>query len=60
MSRFGRDIPQLSIISNSVMNFIYENHKYLLETLGQDFLSALNLQLYPGCIHTKGTPLNNY
>ena len=50
----------LSYPSNSVMNFIYENHKDLLETLGQYFLSALNLQLYADCIHTKGAPLNNY
>ena len=42
MPRFGRDIPQLSLISNLVMNFFYENYKHRLETLGQDLLSPLN------------------
>ena len=59
MLRFGRDISQLSIISNLVMNFIYKNHKHHLENLGQDLLSPLYLQLYVDSIHAKGGPLNN-
>ena len=57
--RFGRDIPQLSMISNLIMNFIYENHKHCLENLGQDLISPLNLQLYAGSINAKGAPLHN-
>ena len=38
MCRFGRGILQLFMISNLVMNFINENHKYRLENLGQDLL----------------------
>ena len=59
MPRFGRDIPQSSMISNSVMNFIYENHKQYLENLGQGLLSLPNLQLYVDSIHAKGAPLHN-
>ena len=42
------------------MNFIYENHKHRHETLGQDLLSPVNLQLYEESIHAKGAPPNNY
>ena len=59
MPRFGRDIPQVSTISNLIMNFIYENCKYHFENLGQDLLSPLNLQLYADSVHTKGAPLHN-
>ena len=51
--RFGKDIPQLSMISNLVMNFIYENHKHRLENLGLDLFYPLNLQLYADSIHAK-------
>ena len=59
MPRFGRGISQLSMISNLVMNFIYENHKHRLENMGQDLLSPLNLQLFADSIHAKGAPLPN-
>ena len=59
MPQFGQDIPQLSMISNLVMNFIYENHKHRLENLGQDLLSPLNLQLFADSIHAKRAPLPN-
>ena len=60
MPRFGRDIPQLSMISNLVKNFIYENYKHGLENLGQDLLSPLNLQLYADSLHARGAPLHNF
>ena len=47
------------MISNLVMNFIYENNKHYLKNLGQDLLSPLNLQLYADGIHAKGTPLHD-
>ena len=59
MPRFGRDIPQVSTISNLIMNYIYENCKYHFENLGQDLLSPLNLQLYADSVYTKGVPLHN-
>ena len=59
MPRFGRDIPQLSMMSNLVINFIYEKRKHCLKNLGQDLLSPLNLQLYADSIHAKGAPLHN-
>ena len=59
MLPFGRDISQLSIISNLVMNFIYKNHKHHLGNFGQDLLSPLHLQLYVDSIHAKEGPLNN-
>ena len=54
MPRFGRDISQLSMISNLVMNFFYENHKHCLENLCQGLFFPLNLQLYADGIPGKG------
>ena len=59
MSRFARATPQLSMISNLVMNFIYENCEHHLENWGQDLLSPLNLQLCANSIHAEGELLNN-
>ena len=59
MPRFGRDIPQLSMISNLVMNYIYQNHKHRLENFNQIWLSPHNLQLFANFIHSKGAPLDN-
>ena len=50
MPRFGRAIPQLSMISNKMLNILYDDWGHLL----RDFN---NLQLYADAIHQSGTPL---
>ena len=57
--RFGRDIPQLSMISILVMSFIYKNHKHCFKNLGQDLLSPLNLQLYVDSSRAREATLHN-
>ena len=57
--RFGRLVPELCMMSNSVMNFIYENCNYLLNDLSQPRLSRNKLEEYSIAIHNKGAPLMN-
>ena len=57
--RFARPVPQLSMITNRVMNFMFERWFHLLRTLNQAWLSRNHLQNYADTIHRKGAPLTN-
>lgn len=57
--RFARDIPQICLISNAMMNHIYNEHHTLLENLDQPWLSREFLQTYASAIHLKGACLSN-
>ena len=57
--RFARDIPQICLISNAMMNHIYNEHHNLLENMDQSWLSREHLQLYANAIHSKGAYLSN-
>ena len=56
---FGRSKAELSIISNAVLDFIYEEHKHLLNSFEVPWMSQRNLSLYCEAIHTKGAALDN-
>ncbi|XP_066920034.1 uncharacterized protein [Clytia hemisphaerica] len=55
--RFGRPVPQLSIISNKTMDIIYNNWSHLLTSFNQNWLSPANLQRYADAVHEAGGPL---
>ena len=57
--RFGRPVPQLCIIANHTMNFVYDNWNYLLHSFNQQWLSPDHLQKYANYIHQTGAPLDN-
>ena len=57
--RFGRPVPELCIINNYTLNFIYNRRNYLLNTMNQTWLSPNCLQLFADSIYTKGAPLEN-
>ena len=58
--RFARPIPELCIITNHVMNLIYNQWSFLLSDFeGRNSLSPQNLEKYAAAIHAKGTPLTN-
>lgn len=59
MPRFGRPIPQLSIISNYVMDSIFINFNHLLHTMNQPWLSPANLEIFCQSIHRKGAALDH-
>ena len=57
--RFGRPVPQYSIISNQILNLMYENWHHLLENFNQPWLSPRNLEQFCNVIHEKGAALDN-
>ena len=59
MPRFGRPIPQLSMISNQLMNHVYDNYRNLLQNLNQQWLAPNHLQAFANSIYDKGAPLDN-
>ena len=57
--RFARPVPQLSIISNHVMDIVYGLHHDHLTSFNQPWLSQANLEHYANVIHNKNAPLQN-
>ena len=59
LPRFARAVPQICMISNQMMNFIYQTQNHRLRSFNQPWLSQANLQNYADVIHAKGAPLQN-
>ena len=59
LPRFARPVPQLCMISNQMMDFIYQTHNHRLRSLNQQWLSQASLQNYADIIHAKGAALQN-
>ena len=59
MPRFGRPVPQLCTIANTVIDMIYARFGYLLRDLNQPYLSPANLEKYADAVHSKGAALQN-
>ena len=59
ISRFGRPVPQLSVVVNQIMDKIYSEFGHLHRDLNQPWLSADNLIMFADAIHAKGAALNN-
>ena len=57
--RFARPVPQLSMISNLVINKIYQRHDHLLRSIDQPWLSRENLAMFANAVHRKGGALDN-
>ena len=56
LQRFGRSVPELSMISNTVMNYIYENHQQRLTNWNQTFLNPAKLEEYAQAISDSMLP----
>ena len=59
ISRIGRPVPELCLVSNHVMHFVYDRWGRLLETMNQQWLAPVNVQLFTDTIHASGSPLGN-
>ena len=59
IQRFPRPVSVLSLITNEVMDFIYDNHCHLVTEWNRDVLSSVALQQYAETISRKGSSLNN-
>ena len=57
--RFGRSVPELSMISNLVMDTIYEEHHHRLTQWNNTLLNPPLLESYARAIDSKGSPLPN-
>ena len=57
--RFGRPVPQLCMIINRVVDYLFDRYSYLLHNLNQAWLSSQNLQMYADALHNKGAALDN-
>ena len=57
--RFGRPVPDYSIISNEIMNIVYNRFSYLLEDFNLPFLSPNKLEEYCTAVTGKGAALDN-
>ena len=57
--RFGRPVSVISLITNDVIDFIYDVHGHLITQWNQDLLSHGALQRYADAISGQGAPLDN-
>ena len=57
-STFSKTVSVLSLITNEVMDFIYDSHCHLVTEWNRDVLSSVALQRYSETISRKGS-LNN-
>ena len=59
IQRFPRPVSALSLITNGVTDFNYENHCHLVTEWNRDILSSVALQQYAETISRNGSPLKN-
>ena len=57
--RFGRPVPEISMITTQVADFIYESHGRRITEWNDDILNTDCLERYAAVIHAKGSALNN-
>ena len=60
IARFGRPVPQLCMITNRMMDYIFDEYSHLLADLNQPWLSRDRLRHVAATIHDKGAPLENF
>ena len=58
-AQFGRPVPEMSMMTNVVIELIYREHSHHLTDFNQPFLSPASLRTYANAIHEKGAALNN-
>ena len=58
--QFGRPAPELSMISNCVIDDIFNQHAHLIKQWNHEILNPYQLEIYADAIHTKGAALNNF
>lgn len=59
ISLFARPVPVLSMITNEVIDHIYDSHHHRISGWNQTLLSPLKLESYAAAIQDKGAALDN-
>ena len=57
--RFGRPVPVLSMVSNQVLDYIYDTHGHRITQWNHQVLSQPLLQVYSDTIAAQGSALGN-
>ena len=57
--RFGIPVPEMSMMTNVVLDWIYNKHGHHLTDFNQPFLSRASLRTYADTIHQKGAAFDN-
>ena len=57
--RFARPVPVLSMVTNKVLNHLYQIHGHRLTQWNDTILHPQALEQYAEAIHNKGAPLQN-
>lgn len=57
--RFGRPVPILSMVTNQVVDYIYQAHAHRITQWNNQLLNPASLQLYADAIGRKGGALEN-
>ena len=52
--RFGRPVPELCMITNTVLDWMHDNHGHRLTSWNQSFLSPAYLERYAQAITSEG------
>ena len=56
---FGRPVPEMSMIINAVIDFLYEHHGHIITEWNHQIFSPRNLEIYAEAVHGKGAALEN-
>ena len=57
--RFGRSTPVLSMVTNEVLDFIYNTHSHKITEWNHALLSLAILQTYADAVNAKGAALHS-
>lgn len=57
--RFGRTVPVICMITNTVLDHIYDTHDLKLTAWNNDILNPVSLQEYADAINAKGASYDN-
>ena len=59
IQRFGRPVPELSMISNLDINTIFQQHHHKISQWNDSILRPELLESYARAVYAKGSPLQN-
>ena len=59
VARFGRPVPQLCMITNRMMDYLFDEYSHLLVDLNQPWLSGDGLRHFAAIKHDKEAPLES-
>ena len=57
--RFGRPVPVLSMVTNTVLDYIYDHHGHRMTQWTNALMNPPQLQRYADAIAAQGAPLDN-